>query len=124
MSVTPQNHASSPGERRTGRPGGWFGGQWGQNGVGELERKRPQKLFRIGEIVEFFGVSRQTIHNYTIMGLLRESDRTRGGHRLYDESVFDRLEAIYRLKQKKHSLDFIRKYFARLENPQSMEANP
>ncbi len=58
----------------------------------------PPKLYRIGEVVEFSGFSRQTIHNYTAMGLIRESKWTSSGHRLYEEDVFHRLEVIKRLK--------------------------
>jgi len=58
----------------------------------------PPKLYRIGEIVQHTGLSRQTIHNYTAMGLIDEADRTPGGHRLYDEGVFHRLHRIARLK--------------------------
>jgi len=58
----------------------------------------PPKLYRIGEIVRHTGLSRQTIHNYTTMGLLHEAEWTPGGHRLYDESVFHRLQRIADLK--------------------------
>ncbi|UCG46082.1 MAG: MerR family transcriptional regulator [Phycisphaerales bacterium] len=59
----------------------------------------PEKLYRIGELVSYTPFSRQTIHNYTIMGLIREATWTQGGHRLYDESVFERLSTIIRLKK-------------------------
>jgi len=58
-------------------------------------------------------MSRQTIHNYTTMGLLHETKWTAGGHRLYDESVFERLDAIAELKEQRKSLQDIREYFAR-----------
>lgn len=58
----------------------------------------PPKLYRIGEITRHTGLSRQTIHNYTTMGLIRESERTPGGHRLYDECVFHVLHRIADLK--------------------------
>ena len=74
----------------------------------------PPKLYRIGEVVEYSGVSRQTIHNYTTMGLLCESRWTRGGHRLYDESAFERLDKIAELKAQNKSLEEIRQYFAGL----------
>ncbi len=61
----------------------------------------PAKLYRIGELVRYTPFSRQTIHNYTIMGLIREAQWTRGGHRLYDESVFERLSRIIELKKTK-----------------------
>ncbi len=61
----------------------------------------PAKLYRIGELVNCTPFSRQTIHNYTIMGLIREIQWTQGGHRLYDESVFKRLSKIMQLKKTK-----------------------
>ena len=61
----------------------------------------PAKLYRIGEVVRHTPFSRQTIHNYTIMGLIRESEWTEGGHRLYDELVFKRLSKILELKKTK-----------------------
>jgi len=70
--------------------------------------KVPVKRYRIGELVRYSPFSRQTIHNYTIMGLIREAEWTQGGHRLYDESVFDRLARIMELKETK-SLTEIRR---------------
>ncbi|MCJ7692233.1 MAG: MerR family transcriptional regulator [Sedimentisphaerales bacterium] len=61
----------------------------------------PAKLYRIGELVHYTPFSRQTIHNYTIMGLIREARWTEGGHRLYDESVFQRLSRIIELRKTK-----------------------
>jgi DNA-binding transcriptional MerR regulator len=59
----------------------------------------PAKLYRIGELVRYTPFSRQTIHNYTIMGLIQESEWTQGGHRLYDETVFARLSKIVKLRK-------------------------
>ena len=61
----------------------------------------PEKLYRIGEVMRYSGLSRQTIHNYTLLGLIREVERTEGGHRLYPEDVFERLEKIAKLKNTK-----------------------
>jgi DNA-binding transcriptional MerR regulator len=61
----------------------------------------PAKLYRIGELVRHTPFSRQTIHNYTIMGLIREAQWTEGGHRLYDESVFEKLSKIIELRKTK-----------------------
>lgn len=61
----------------------------------------PAKLYRIGELVRYTPFSRQTIHNYTIMGLIHETEWTEGGHRLYDVSVFERLSKIMELKKTK-----------------------
>ena len=59
----------------------------------------PARLYRIGDIVRYTPFSRQTIHNYTTMGLIRETEWTQGGHRLYDESVFARLARIAELRR-------------------------
>ncbi len=85
---------------------------------GPLRPRRaiPPKMYRIGELVEYSGVSRQTIHNYTTMGLLTESRWSNGGHRLYDETVFERLNQIVELKSQGKSLDYIRKYFLRVDS--------
>lgn len=68
----------------------------------------PRPLYRASEIAAYFGLSRQTIHNYTTMGLITEEDRTEGNHRLYDESVFSALARIQRLKAT-HRLQDIRR---------------
>lgn len=75
----------------------------------------PKKLYRIGEIVAHTPFTRQTIHNYTVMGLIQESDWTKGGHRLYDESVFERLSLIMNLRSNK-TLAQIRKILAFEDN--------
>jgi DNA-binding transcriptional MerR regulator len=77
--------------------------------------KVPAKRYRIGELVRYSPFSRQTIHNYTIMGLIREAEWTQGGHRLYDESVFDRLSRIMELRETK-SLNEIRRILMEEEN--------
>ena len=91
----------------------------------ELEKETlgvPIKLYRIGELVNCTPFSRQTIHNYTIMGLIREATWTEGGHRLYDESVFERLSEILQLRKTK-TLSQIREILSRKErlDSQSVE---
>ena len=61
----------------------------------------PKKLFKIGEVMRYTGLSRQTIHNYTMMGLITEDERTESGHRLYGENVFEILERVQSLKNTK-----------------------
>lgn len=60
-----------------------------------------RKLFRIGEVAEYGGLSRQSVNYYTALGILREVARTKAGHRLYDETVFDRIERLRQLKATK-----------------------
>ena len=76
--------------------------------------KRPPKLYKIGEVMRFTDLSRQTLHNYTMMGLITEAERTESGHRLYSEDVFDRIEEINRLK-KTMTLQEVRNYISREE---------
>ena len=64
-----------------------------------LNLRPPRKLYRIGEVIQYTGLSRQTIHNYTTMDLICESEWTAGGHRLYDESVFEQLALIEQMKR-------------------------
>jgi DNA-binding transcriptional MerR regulator len=70
---------------------------------------KREKLFKIGEVMQYTGLSRQTIHNYTLAGLIQEARRTPSGHRLYDELVFDRLEQIKTLQAKNYTLFQIKK---------------
>jgi DNA-binding transcriptional MerR regulator len=49
------------------------------------------------------------------MGLIKESAWTDGGHRLYDESVFQRLSRIAELR-KTNTLSQIRELFERVSN--------
>ena len=86
-------------------------------GARRRHRSKPLKLYRIGEVVEYAGLSRQTIHNYTTMGLLCEKQWSPGGHRLYDESVFERLDKIAELKSQRRSLGYIREHFAHIDAP-------
>ncbi len=68
-----------------------------------------EKLYKIGEVMQYSGLSRQTVHNYTLTGLIREAKRTPSGHRLYDEEVFGRLEKIKVLQSKHYTLMQIKK---------------
>ena len=72
----------------------------------------PKKLFKIGEVMPYSGLTRQTIHNYTMFGLLTEAERTESGHRLYGEGVFSRIEEINKLRRLGKSLKEIRRLLA------------
>jgi DNA-binding transcriptional MerR regulator len=67
----------------------------------------PKKLFKVGEIMRHTKLSRQTVHNYTMLGLIKPAERTESGHRLYGEEVFDRIKKIELLKLH-HTLDEVR----------------
>ncbi|MEZ0231152.1 MAG: MerR family transcriptional regulator [Planctomycetota bacterium] len=73
----------------------------------------PRKLWKIGEIARHTKLSRQTIHNYTVLGLITEEDRTESGHRLYADAVFKQLAEIERLKAGGKTLGEIARRMAR-----------
>lgn len=67
-----------------------------------MSPRRPiEKLFKIGEVAEHSGLSKQTVNYYTVLGILREAGRTKAGHRLYDETVFDDIDKLRELKSTK-----------------------
>ncbi len=63
-----------------------------------------KKLYRMGEITRYAGISRQTLHYYTQLGLLEVAERTPGGQRLYDEGVFAILEKIKKYQRQRLTL--------------------
>lgn len=79
-------------------------------------RRTPEKLFRIGEVIEFSGLSRQTLHLYTEMGLIREQKRTASGYRLYPPSVFATLERVRDLQKRGYTLRRIRELLDKRRN--------
>ncbi len=95
-----------------------------QTAAREKTFKIPVKLYRIGDLVRYTPLSRQTIHNYTIMGLIHEADWTEGGHRLYDESVFERLSKIVELKKTKTLSEIRRILNSQQAGGQNIEGNP
>jgi DNA-binding transcriptional MerR regulator len=62
--------------------------------------RKPKKFWKVGDLARAVGISRQAIHNYTLLGLIQETERTPAGHRLFDDEVFGRLQKIERLKNK------------------------
>ena len=68
-----------------------------------------KELFKIGELMEHSGLSRQVIHNYTQLELIYEAKRTPSGHRLYGEEAFQRLKKIKKLRSNGKTLMEIKK---------------
>ncbi|MBI4834109.1 MAG: hypothetical protein HY811_04720 [Planctomycetes bacterium] len=82
---------------------------------------KPEKLYKISEILEFMkgqkvNISRQTLHNYTLMNLVTVAKRTSSGHRLYNEGVFERLMKIETLKRH-HPLWEVKKLLGKKKPP-------
>ena len=80
------------------------------------KRFKPRKLYRIGEVMRYSGLSRGTVNNYTMLRLITEQERTEAGHRLYGEDVFQRLERIEVLKKTKTLREIQDLFFARKRN--------
>jgi len=83
-------------------------------------RQRPQRdpvggpaqaLYSPGEVVARSGISRQVLHNYTVLGLLRPAERTETGRRYYDASVFRRIRLIRRMLDAGYTLQSLREIF-------------
>lgn len=71
----------------------------------------PPKRYRVGELAEHFGLTRQTLHNWARWGLIHEAKWSAGGHRLFDEGAFARVAKILELKAS-HSLEEVRELLA------------
>ena len=77
----------------------------------QVERKN-QPLYRISEVAEKAGVSRQVVSTYCMYGLLTEAARTAGGQRLFNEATVRRIRLIQDLKPR-YTLREIREIFLR-----------
>jgi MerR family mercuric resistance operon transcriptional regulator len=70
------------------------------------------RLYRIGELAEKAGVSRQVVSTYCMYGLLGETARTSGGQRLFSDASAKRIRLIVDLKSR-YTLREIREIFIR-----------
>ncbi|MGY3434453.1 MerR family transcriptional regulator [Bradyrhizobium canariense] len=68
-----------------------------------------RRRWRIGELAEATGVTVRTLHHYEHTGLLTVSERTCGGHRMYDRESLQRVSQIRALRELGFSLPEIRK---------------
>jgi DNA-binding transcriptional MerR regulator len=71
-----------------------------------------RRLYRIGDLAEKAGVSRQVVSTYCMYGLIAEAERTPGGQRLFDDSTVRRIRLIQDLKRR-YTLREIREIFIR-----------
>jgi len=85
-------------------------------------RRLPEKLYRIGEVIEHTGLTRQTLHFYATLGLIREKSRTRAGYRLFPASVFADLTRVATLQKKGYTLGEIREMLEASHAPRPMAA--
>ncbi|MFK4381092.1 MerR family transcriptional regulator [Bradyrhizobium sp. USDA 223] len=75
-----------------------------------MNRPTPRRRrLRIGELAEATGVTVRTLHHYEHTGLLAATERTDGGHRMYDRDSVQRVHQIRALRELGFSLVEIRK---------------
>ena len=79
--------------------------------------EKPEKLYKTGEVLREAGISREVFYRYLTMGLIRSAAASPGGHNLFDESVFKRLELIQQLNQTGYPLRDIKDIFFKDERP-------
>lgn len=60
----------------------------------EAQGGGTERGYRIGEVASVVGLTRQTLHLYVRLGLIRPIGTTAGGHRLFAGSVFRQIEDI------------------------------
>ncbi|MEM9313405.1 MAG: MerR family transcriptional regulator [Pseudomonadota bacterium] len=70
---------------------------------------RRSKSYRVKQVAEISGLSIRTLHYYDEIGLLKPTDRTSGGYRLYRESDLVRLQQVMIGRSQGLSLDQIRR---------------
>ncbi len=87
--------------------------------IGTAAVGKPKRLWKVGELIRHTGLTRQTLHNWCQLGLICESVQTESGHRLYDATVFARLERIQRLRRKGKGLQEIARLLDRRKKQQS-----
>jgi len=80
--------------------------------VAQQVERGSQPLYRISEVAEKAGVSRQVVSTYCMYGLLTEAARTAGGQRLFNEATVRRIRLIQDLKPR-YTLREIREIFLR-----------
>ncbi len=80
------------------------------------------RLYRIGELAEMFGVTPRTIRYYEELGLLEPEGRDEGSHRKYPERNAVYLKRIQQLKDYGLSLADIKELFDLARRDRSGEA--
>ncbi len=77
------------------------------------ESFQPERLYRTAEVLRATGISRQVLYRYITLGFITPAEVTETGRRMFDESVFSRLDLIRELNQSGYTLREIRETFFR-----------
>jgi len=68
-------------------------------------------LYSPGQVCEITGVSRQVLHNYTVIGLVRPAKRTPTNRRYYDAAALRRVRLVRRMIESGYTLQALREMF-------------
>jgi MerR family transcriptional regulator, thiopeptide resistance regulator len=90
-----------------GRGRGHPGAVWQGPGARSL-RSEEAGPWKVGDLARRTGLSIRTLHWYDQLGLLRPSQRTASGHRLYDPADVQRLQQIRSLRHLGFTLEEVR----------------
>src|SRR6185437_14363988 len=66
---------------------------------GQVSAKATKKSWKIGELANETGLTVRALHHYDQIGLLKPSQETEGGHRVYSTVDVEKLQKIMTLKQ-------------------------
>ena len=73
-----------------------------------MTKKVLKQSWKIGELASDTGLTVRTLHYYDELGLLKPSQETEGGHRVYTTTDLARLQKVLTLKQLGFPLDKIK----------------
>lgn len=73
-----------------------------------MAKKIVKRSWKVGELASDTGLTIRTLHYYDQVGLLKPSQETDGGHRVYTTTDLERLQKILTLKQLGFPLDKIK----------------
>ncbi len=69
--------------------------------------------YKTKDLLEKTGISRQTLQQYITMRLVKEKERTPGGHRVFGKDSIKRIRLIKKLNRSGYTLRDIREVFKR-----------
>ena len=69
--------------------------------------------YKTKDILEKTGISRQVLQQYITMRLVKEKEKTPGGHRIFGKDAIERIRLIRKLNRSGYTLRDIREVFKR-----------
>jgi len=70
-----------------------------------------KKLLKAGDLARRTGLTRQSLHQYVLLGLLEPVETTKGGQRLFTPAAEDRITLIRNLLASGYTLRDVRDIF-------------